>query len=200
MNQHNAAELSQALFEEAGDALFLFDPETEQIQDANPMAQRLCGYSRSELLRLQATYLFRSETPGGLNRLRNAYRKTGLFHSQEGFVLRNKRDGDWIPVNLTITRLHVSPRTLGLMTVRDVREQREAHSQLKKMETELRRVLSSISDCLWSADVDANGQWTYRFLSPVIQRIAGQPPEFFLAGINRWWSTIYPEDRPRWEK
>jgi hypothetical protein len=200
MNRYEQAELTQALFEEAGDALILFDPQSEQVLDANPMTQRLSGFTRSELLRMQASYLFRSEAPGGMNRLRNAYRKTGLFHSQEGFVLRTKRDGVWIPVNLTITRLHVAPRTLALMTVRDVREQREAHSQLQKVEGELRRVLASISDCLWSAEIDAQGTWTYRYISPVIERIAGQPPAHFLGGIHRWWGTIHPEDRPRWER
>ncbi len=200
MNRDEQAELMRTLFEEAGDALLLFDPESEKILDANPMAQRLSGFTRSELLRVQASYLFRSESPGGMNRLRNAYRKTGLFHSQEGFVLRTKRDGGWIPVNLTLTRLHVAPRTLALMTVRDVREQREAHLQLQKVEAELRRVLAAISDCLWSAEIDAQGTWTYRYLSPVITRIAGQPPEHFLGGIHRWWGTIHPEDRPRWER
>ena len=67
MNREQVEEIRQALFEEAGDALFLFDPESEQIIDANPMAQRLSGYPRAELLRMKATFLFRSETPGGLN-------------------------------------------------------------------------------------------------------------------------------------
>src|SRR5262245_29946510 len=109
MNLYEVEELTQALFEEAGDALLLFDPETEQILEANPMAQKLSGFSRSQLLKFKASQLLRSETPGGLNRLRNAYRKTGIFHSQEGFILRNQ-EGHWIPVNLTITRLHVRPR------------------------------------------------------------------------------------------
>jgi two-component system cell cycle sensor histidine kinase/response regulator CckA len=200
MNRQDQTELSQALFEEAGDALILFDPDSEQVIDANPMAQRLSGFTRAELLRLQASYLFRAEAQGGLNRLRNAYRKTGVFHSQEGFVLRTKRDGSWIPVNLTITRLHLAPRTLGLMTVRDVREQREAHNQLKKVESELRRVLAAISDCLWSAEIDARGQWTYSYFSPVVEKITGQPADYFLGGHHRWWSAIHPEDRPRWEK
>lgn len=200
MNAYNAEELAQALFEEAGDALFIFDPDTEQIVDANPTAQRLCGFTRPQLLRLQASYLFRSEIPGGLNHLRQAYRKTGLFHSQEGFLLRNSEDGVWIPVNLTITRLHLKPKTLGLITARDIQERREAHVQLKKMEAELRRVLASVSDCLWSAEIDAQGLWQYRYFSPVVERITGQPPDHFLAGVNRWWGIIHAEDRGRWEK
>src|SRR3979409_1109173 len=95
----SAEELSVTLFEEAGDALFLFDPESEQMLDVNPMAQRLTGYTRHELVRMQVTYLFRSEAQGGLQRLRVAFRKTGIFHSQEGFLLRHQKEGVWVPVN-----------------------------------------------------------------------------------------------------
>src|SRR6516165_9030609 len=52
MSRYNTQELAITLFEEAGDALLLFDPETEELVDANPMAQRLTGIGRSELLRL----------------------------------------------------------------------------------------------------------------------------------------------------
>jgi len=46
MRHSTAKDLAQALFEEAGDALFLFDPETDQVQDINPMAERLSGFPR----------------------------------------------------------------------------------------------------------------------------------------------------------
>jgi PAS domain S-box-containing protein len=200
MNKYKTEELAEALFEEAGDALFLFDPDTDQLLNANSTAQRLTGFSRPELLGMPATYLFRSGTKGGLTRLKHATQKTGFFHSQEGFFLRNQQDGVWVPVNLTVSRLHVRPKTLGLITARDIREQHETHAQLKRMEAELRRVLASVSDCLWSAEVDAKGQWHYRYVSPVVAKITGQPPEYFLAGIQRWWSILHPEDRPRWEK
>jgi len=143
---YHTDELSATLFEESGDALFLFDPTTEQLLDVNPMAQRLSGFTRPELLRLKITYLLRSEVQGGLQRLRHAYRKTGLFHSQEGFLLRHHNEGLWIPVNLTITRLHAEQETLGLVTARDVREQREMYDRLKKMEADLRATLASVSD------------------------------------------------------
>ena len=74
------------------------DPESEQLLDANPMAQRLSGFSRAELLRMPISYFFRSDVQGGLNRLRHAYRKTGTFHSQEGFFLRHECGGVWVPV------------------------------------------------------------------------------------------------------
>ena len=105
-----------------------------------------------------------------------------------------------MPVNLTITRLHVQPHTLGLITARDIREQREAHSRLQQMDGELRRVLASVSDCLWSAEIDGRGKWTYQYISPVIEKLTGQPADFFRGSVDRWASVIHPEDRPRWEK
>src|SRR5450631_3021180 len=152
MDSYNKAELAQTLFEEAGDALFLIDPDTEHILDVNPMAQRLCGFTRKELLHMQASYLFRSEDQGGLARLRHAFRKTESFHSQEGFFLRNRNDGMWIPLNLTLARLHVKPRTLGLITVRDVHEQRETFTKLKKTEERLRTVVSNAPVILFAFD------------------------------------------------
>jgi PAS domain S-box-containing protein len=201
MNEYNPQDLARALFEEAGDALFLFDPETDALVAVNPVAEHLTGIPRAELLRILATDLFRHGGQGETQRLRRAVGHTGVFHSQEGFLLRTRDPAVWIPVNITIARLHVRPRTLALMTARDVREQREAHERLKRIEAEMRRVLSSISDCVWSAESDSKGQWGYRYLSPVVQKIAGEPPEFFRAGgFRRWYELIHPEDRPLWEK
>src|SRR5438270_9158729 len=100
------ADLARALFEELGDALFLVDPDSYQILDANPTAQRLSGFSHEQLLRMEATYLFRSQEKGGRQRLQQASRKTGIFHSQDGFLLRPDRDGLWVPTNLAVSRLH----------------------------------------------------------------------------------------------
>jgi PAS domain S-box-containing protein len=192
----DAAEFARALFEESGDALFLFDPDTEAVLDVNPMAQRLCGFSRRELLRQPIHYLFRSEGQGGLGLLRQAYRKTGLFHSQEGFFLRREGDGSWVPVNLTVTRLHAPPRTLGLIMVRDVSERRAAQLAVQKSEAELQRVLGSVSAYLWSAEFDAAGRPRGRYYSPGVERVTGRPVEFFLPGPERWLSAVHPDDRP----
>ena len=73
MNAINAKELAQALLEEAGDALFLFDPETDQVYGVSRAAEQLSGYSREELLQFPATYMFRfggQGDRGGKNRLR----------------------------------------------------------------------------------------------------------------------------------
>jgi two-component system sensor histidine kinase/response regulator len=193
-------DLAQVLFSEAGDALFLFDPAGGQLIDVNPMAQRLSGFSREELLKMRTSDLWRAENDAGISRMENAYQRTGIFHGQDGFLLRTKQEGVWIPVNLTITRLHVKPRTLSLITARDMRAQREAYTKLKKVEAELRRVLSSVTDCLWSAKVDQQGHWVYRYISPVIEKIAGQSSSYFIRGPENWGAMLHPDDKMRWRE
>lgn len=193
-------ELAKFLFEEAGDALFLFDPASGELVDANPMAERLSGFSRQELLALRTSQLWRAEQDGSLSQMQNAYQRTGIFHGKDGFLLRTKQEGVWIPVNLTITRLHVKPRTLSLITARDVRAQREAYGKLKKVEAELRRVLSSVADCLWSAKITPDGQWIYRYISPVIEKITGVPSSQFIRDRGNWGAILHPEDRERWKE
>ena len=191
--------LGRALFQEAGDALFLFDPDTDRLLDVNPMAEKLTRFSRADLLALKASACFRFTGAAGAGNLHQAAVQTVVFHSREGFQLRTPDADDWVPVNLTTARLHVRPKTLALITARDIRAQRDAHQQLEEKEAELRRVLSSVSDCLWSAEIAADGRWTYRYLSPVVTRITGWPPETFLGGLDKWRGIIDPEDRPLWD-
>lgn len=192
--------LAQALFEESADALFIVEPETGQLLDANSMAQRLTGLPLRELLRMEVTQLFRSKNDSHLGNLIQAARQTRVFLSQPGYYLRTTQTGVWVPVDLSVSRLRVKPTTLGLVTARDVRTHQEALAQARKTEADLRRLLDMVPDCVWAAEVDARGHWSYRYFSPTIERITGHPQEHFQAGMHRWWSMIHPEDQARWEK
>jgi PAS domain S-box-containing protein len=202
MSTAGPKELAEALFEEAGDALFLFDPDTDRVLQVSRVAEELTGFSRAELLALPATQLFRFGGAGGRERASRAAAQTGVFHSQEGYFLRTRQDGIWIPVNVTISRLHVQPRTLALLTARDVRERHEAHARLERVEAELRRVLASVADCLWSAAWPApqDRPWDYRYVSPVVENLTGRPPSEFLGPADRWEALVHPDDRPAWDR
>ncbi len=199
MTSHDQTELARALFEEIGDALFLLDPDTDRLVDVNPVALRLTGFSRAEILQFPALHLFRLDaTGGGLQRLRGAFHKTMVFHGQDGFLLRTKEDGGWIPVNLTVSRLHVAPRPLGLIIVRDDRDRRTALAQARRVEAELRTVLTNSPAALWSAErtpgPDFQLGWHFRFVSPLLAKIAGRQPEFFDSPL-RWSEAVHPADR-----
>jgi two-component system, NtrC family, sensor kinase len=200
LDRYDAAEVGRALFQEAGDPLFLLDPDTDRLLDVNPAAERLTGLSRAQFLARPWAYWFRfsGDGPGGNQRLRRAACDSGVFTSQDGFLLRTAAEGGWIPITLTVSRLHLQPGTLALIAARDVREQREGHARLQEAERELRRVLASIPDCLWSAEAEPSGRWAYRYFSPVVARLTGRPAESFLGEPGRWAEVVHPEDRPRW--
>src|SRR5438128_132908 len=118
--------------------------------------------------------------------MQTASAQTGSSHAHEGFLLRHQREGVWIPVHLTVTRLHAEGDVIGLITARDLREQRETQALLRKKEGELNRVLASVSDGLWSAVIDRAGKWTLGYCSPVVEQITGRPVAYFAAGLQQW--------------
>lgn len=197
--------LAEAIFRETGDALILFEPATGAILEVNPTAQRLSGFSRDELLRQQTTWLLQAEGLEPQTQLHEVPLTAGSYRSRDGYVLRSRHHSGFIPVSLTVTRLNLGAQSLGLITAHDIREQREAYSRLKKVEAEMRRVLTSVSDCLWSARLDGAGLYTYRYFSPVVENITGRTPKYFMDRDGpieelRWRRIVDPRDLARWEQ
>jgi PAS domain S-box-containing protein len=197
MLEYDQGELAQALFTEIGDALFLIDPDTDRLVEVNPCAERITGFPRAELLQFAATHLFRFEVAGGLQRLRGAFTKTMVFHGQDGFLLRTREEA-WVPVSLTVSRLHLAPKTLGLIIARDDRERRAALATAQRVEAELRTVLGTSPAALWSAErtpgPDVFVGWQFRYVSPLLGGIAGRPPEFFVHPF-KWAEVVNLRDR-----
>lgn len=63
-------------------------------------------------------------------------------------------------------------------------------------DADLPYILESIAECVWSAEVTATGQISYRYYSPAIERITGRAADFFMVGPERWLSIVHPADRP----
>jgi PAS domain S-box-containing protein len=200
MNFDNMQGLARALFEEEEDALFLCDPDNDQILDANSSAQRMTGFLLRDLLRMSVDQLFKAQSPDRMQDMQNSFRKTGLFRSQPGYALRSVQPAHWTQVSVTVSRLHLLPRTLVLIAARDLREHLQTCTRLENLEAERSRLFAAVPQGLWSGEVSAGGQLVYHWFSSAVERITGQPPAFFLAGSNRWWGLVHPQDRPGWER
>lgn len=74
--------------------------------------------------------------------------------------------------------------------LRDEQAQRNAHE-------ELQRVLNSIHDYVWSADITPQGEWKYRYTSPAVEKIFGLSPQTVHTGPDHCLQTVHVEDRPR---
>src|SRR5687767_2786546 len=130
-------EIARCLFRESNDALFIFDPKDHRVLDANPAALRLTGFDKEATRALRLQDLFTGDEPGGLDRLVDAYRRTGFYHSREGYFL-GRRSGAPIPVNVSVSRIHTAPEPLGLVVARDITERIRAQEALRESEARYR--------------------------------------------------------------
>ncbi len=79
----------------------------------------------------------------------------------------------------------------------ELAERRRAVGQVRDAQRELTQVLGSISDYVWSVEVDARGRDVRRFYSPVVEAITGRPASYFTPDWRRWLDTVHPDDRTR---
>ena len=84
----------------------------------------------------------------------------------------------------------------ALVLVRDITSRKQAEESLRDAEAELRRVLSSISDGVWSAETGPGDGGKFVYHSVAVERICGRPREHYTE-LARWFEQIHPEDRPR---
>jgi PAS domain S-box-containing protein len=161
-------EIARSLFREANDAFFLFDPRSRMVIDLNPAAQRLTGLQKHEARTMRLEELF---DPSGLTRidaLALALTRTDFFHSREGYLLRRKQR-DALPVNLSVSRIHTAPETLGLIVVRDVSDRKRSEEALRQVEARYNSLVACTGVVLWETD----DQGIHISLSPAFERITG---------------------------
>jgi PAS domain S-box-containing protein len=94
-----------------------------------------------------------------------------------------------------------------LVFIRDATQQAMAEAALRGSEErlqhandELTRVMESISDGLWSIELDSNHNIISQYCSPVMEEITGRSPEFFDRGPGHWLAAVHSEDRDRVER
>ena len=126
-------ELCRCLFDESNDAFLILDPDLNTILDVNATTQRLTGFRRKQL---QGTDIRNVLSAAGkaksLDNVMDAFRRTGVFHSKEGYTL--ERAGKQpLSVNVSVSRIHTNGRALGLVVARDITDRKEAERQMQEI-------------------------------------------------------------------
>ena len=181
-------EFARSLFREANDAFFLFDPRTRIIIDLNPAAMRMTGLEKTAACSMRLEEFFSGATPERLERLLQALDKTGFFHSREGYFLQ-RPSRDPLPVNLSVSRIHTQPETIGLVVARDISERKQAEEALRQVETRFKSLVASTGVIVW--EIDAGG--VLRSISPAFQDITGWPTGDWIG--EPLGDLIHPDDR-----
>ena len=186
--------LGGLLFNQSSDALLVVDPISERVLNANPAALALTEMTLDQLVGLSMRILVRheqerqdwsisppSDTP---------------LPGHQNFLLRTSHRDRWVPVSIRVTRLEQPDcGPLTLCRLRDRRDQIESQRRLLRAEAELRRLLSTITDAVYSGRIEPDGRWHIRHVSPRLHALTGPHGE---PAVRE--PIVDSEDRPRWRE
>jgi PAS domain S-box-containing protein len=175
------SDLAAALFTEAEDALFLFEPGSGRILDANPAALRLAGCARHELLARPIAALFAAEPP-----VPDAVAGAGSAGSRAG-ALFCASENRAIPVLWTVHRLAAQPKPLGLLSVRDVSSWQETEAALRESRHRFDAFMNNIPLVAFAKDFE--GRMTY--VNQAYTTKFGLPAPHFLGKTDH---DLYPAE------
>jgi PAS domain S-box-containing protein len=125
----------RSVIDQADEAIFVIDPETERFVDANQTALRWLGFSREQLLAL-TIHDVDVEFPLGYPESEvDAAR--GARELQRPWVcsrVHRRKDGTTFPVEVAIAQRHFGESTYTLVVVRESRQHRQAERVLREAE------------------------------------------------------------------
>ena len=140
----------RALFEYAGDAMFLVEADG-RIADANPAACARLGYSRQELQRKRVPEIDSSDSA-------RRFRERAAQLEQGGELLFEAehvtRDGVVIPVEIQARAFEHAGRRVVLSIARDIRERKRQERALRASEQTKRAVLDASTESVLLLDLD----------------------------------------------
>ncbi|MCB9080065.1 MAG: PAS domain S-box protein [Anaerolineaceae bacterium] len=86
--------------------------------------------------------------------------------------------------------------------VREIADQIAVAIQNAQLADRFRQVITSISDYIYMIEIDDQGHYQSRYVSPQVEDLTGYSPEMFLTDWNRWlMKVVHAEDRDvaRWQ-
>ncbi len=136
------------VFESAGEAIIVVDRDSGIILDANTAAMSLYGYTRNEFRSLQSRDLTED-------------RKRMIQPDQEGILhihmrQNRKKDGTLFPAEISGNIYPQKKRTIVIITVRDITENKNAEQALRESEEKYRTIFDNAGDAIAIHDLEGN--------------------------------------------
>ncbi len=132
----------RALFEGSPDAIFLADPDTRIILDANPAACRLLARSYEQIIGLRQSEMHpphkESYSRETFNRHVEETKKQGKLRPVENIILRP--DGSEVPVEILAQMVTVKGKKVLQGVFRDITERKMAEQKLEESIIRFRRL------------------------------------------------------------
>lgn len=176
--------------ETASDAILTIDSES-RILYVNTAAEKIFGYSRSEIIGSPLTLLMPERMRQKHNSSLSEYIKTGKRKLDwSGFeITARRKDGEIITVHISFGEFKNASRHLFTAIVRDITANKAAEIALRRSEEDFRALVEATTQFVWK--MDATGRLT-EFPHWWVG-LTGQSSEESLD--YGWTEYIHPEDR-----
>ena len=180
----------RAAMDTIADMVMLVDVETLRYIDINATASRMLGYTREELLQLEAPGL------SGYSREEIQRDYAALIASGQTTRVENfqqHRDGRRVPVEILRRAVRLGERWVVVACVRDISERRQTEQALRESSERFRSLTDLSADMYWEQDA------SFRFTV-----ISGRSPEKIktgrdqMMGKRRWEQHYFNLDDAAW--
>jgi PAS domain S-box-containing protein len=159
-NEERQQELDRfrAIMDQAGEAIFITDPDTGRFVDANETACRWLGFRKDKLLTLGISDLdleFPLESPNGVpehvTNTRGSHRPHVFSEGRH-----RRRNGTSFPVEVAINRRLIGDKTYMLVVARDIKERRRTQQALRESEDKFRSLFELSRDAIYLSERDGS--------------------------------------------
>jgi PAS domain S-box-containing protein len=128
----------QAVVEQAGEGIFLFDPETKRILETNPAFREMFGYGEEEVRSITLYDLVPRDKEGVDRNVERALRQGHLLVGERSY---RRKDGTGIEVEVSGSVLSYGGKEVICSVVRDVTERKRAEDALRSSEARFRSLV-----------------------------------------------------------
>ncbi|MBU1356407.1 MAG: PAS domain S-box protein [Candidatus Edwardsbacteria bacterium] len=155
------------LMDQANDAIFVGDPETGRLVDANLKAQQLIGRTLDEILKMDQSALHPADQKERYRDIFRQHIKDGKAIEHDLFVVH--KDGRLIPVEISANLVEIRGRKLLQGIFHDLSERQGMESALKESEEKYRQIFEGISEGIYRSTPDGK----LLFANPSLIRMLG---------------------------
>ena len=133
----------RTVFDNAGDAILIFDPATGKFSEVNRVACERLGYSHEEMVALGPQDIDPPRFAARVGERVAALLAQGHLTFETAHVTRGGRE---IPVELSSRLVELQGRTLILSIARDISQRKEAQQALQESERKSRALLNATTE------------------------------------------------------
>lgn len=139
----------RAVISQSTDCIFLMNPHTRIILEANEMLHRLLGYTSNEIIGMKLEDFVAHDLDSILTRIEQIIEQK---HKKLGERFYRRRDGSLVPMDVSTYHIEYGTESAICVVSRDITERKNFENQLQYQAG----LLENVSDAVISTDIEFN--------------------------------------------